>query len=146
MWGEIVKLFDNERKKLEYCIIKNKKYFFTFTSTDSDVMISLDDKLDNNIGYIRINWINDKDCASVFMFVVKPEFRRNRIATKLFEKAVQELKNNTLIKCISVIPNSTSSDTDVILTDGELYSFYKSLGFENISNNSKKMVYYLEKQ
>lgn len=109
-------------------------------------MISLDDKLDNNIGYIRINWINDKDCASVFMFVVKPEFRRNRIATKLFEKAVQELKNNTLIKCISVIPNSTSSDTDSILTDGELYSFYKSLGFENISDNSKKMVYYLEKQ
>ena len=139
-------IFNFKSKKREFLTLKNKKYFFTFTSTDSDVMISLDDKLDNNIGYIRINWINDKDCASVFMFVVKPEFRRNRIATKLFEKAVQELKNNTLIKCISVIPNSTSSDTDSILTDGELYSFYKSLGFENISDNSKKMVYYLEKQ
>lgn len=139
-------IFNIKSKKREFLTLKNKKYFFTFTSTDSDVMISLDDKLDNNIGYIRINWINDKDCASVFMFVVKPEFRRNRIATKLFEKAVQELKNNTLIKCISVIPNSTSSDTDSILTDGELYSFYKSLGFENISDNSKKMVYYLEKQ
>ena len=139
-------IFNIKSKKREFLTLKNKKYFFTFTSTDSYVMISLDDKLDNNIGYIRINWINDKDCASVFMFVVKPEFRRNRIATKLFEKAVQELKNNTLIKCISVIPNSTSSDTDSILTDGELYSFYKSLGFENISDNSKKMVYYLEKQ
>ena len=139
-------IFNFKSKKREFLTLKNKKYFFTFTSTDSDVMISLDDKLDNNIGYIRINWINDKDCASVFMFVVKHEFRRNRIATKLFEKAVQELKNNTLIKCISVIPNSTSSDTDSILTDGELYSFYKSLGFENISDNSKKMVYYLEKQ
>lgn len=139
-------IFNIKSKKREFLTLKNKKYFFTFTSTDSDVMISLDDKLDNNIGYIRINWIKDKDCASVFMFVVKPEFRRNRIATKLFEKAVQELKNNTLIKCISVIPNSTSSDTDSILTDGELYSFYKSLGFENISNNSKEMVYYLEKQ
>ena len=139
-------IFNIKSKKREFLTLKNKKYFFTFTSTDSDVMIILYDKLDNNIGYIRINWINDKDCASVFMFVVKPEFRRNRIATKLFEKAVQELKNNTLIKCISVIPNSTSSDTDSILTDGELYSFYKSLGFENISDNSKKMVYYLEKQ